>query len=408
MKENIKLAWRNLWRNKRRTFITVASILFAVFFASIMRSMQEGSYTSMVNNVVKFYSGYIQVHQKGYWDNRSLNRSFQENDTLMNVLENTEGVELYMNRLESGVLASNTDKNHTKVAQIVGIEPQKEDQVTKISDKIVKGDFLIDGDNDIVIAAGLAKYLELGVGDTLTLYGSGYHGTTAAGIYHIKGIIDHPSPDFNRMFVYMDIEQARALFRAYGLSTATVVMLENNDDLNIVKKKIDDKLGNHLEVMTWEEMQPVLVNQIESDRGSGIIFIFILYLVIGFGILGTVMMMMSERSKEFGVVIAVGMQRGKLAFIVFIETLLIGIIGVIVGFAVTIPINYFLYLNPIPMTGQTKEAMEMWGFEPVMYFTNKVSVFMEQPLIVFIVTIVISFYTIYNIYKLKVMEAIRG
>lgn len=408
MKTYLKLAWRNLWRNKRRTMITIASIFFAVLLSSLMRSMQEGMYSSMVNNVVKFYSGYIQVHKNGYWDKQTINNTFMESDTLFRLLDNTEGVEQYMQRMESMALASNTDKNHTKVSIILGIEPEKEDQVTNISDKLVKGTFLEMNDHSIVMAQDLAKYLELDVGDTLTIYGQGYHGVTAAGIYHIRGIIKHPSPDLNRNLVYMDINETRKLFRAEGLSTATVIMIHDNDQLDQISISLDNELGDHLEVMTWEEMHPVIVQQIESDRGSGIIFIIILYVVIGFGILGTIMMMISERKKEFGVVIAVGMQKAKLTTIVFIETLLIGFVGVLAGVLVTIPLNYFLYLNPIPMTGKAAEAMDTWGFDPVMYFTTSPTIFIEQAITVFAITLLISFYPMFNISKLRVMNALRG
>ncbi|WP_372933954.1 ABC transporter permease, partial [Mariniphaga sediminis] len=171
MKTNIKLAWRNLWRNRRRTIIAISSIVFSVLLASWMRSMQEGSYASMIDNVVKFYSGYLQVQDTAYWEERTLENTIEVTPDLKNQIERIEDVTLVSNRLESFALAAN--HQHSKPAMVLGIEPEAEDRITAISKKIKDGAFLQTGDKGVVLGKGLADFLSLGVGDTLVMIGQG-------------------------------------------------------------------------------------------------------------------------------------------------------------------------------------------------------------------------------------------
>ncbi|MBT3209802.1 MAG: ABC transporter permease [Bacteroidetes bacterium] len=406
MYTNFKIAWRNLWRNRRRTSIAISSILFGVLFSAIMSSMQEGSYTNMVDIAVKFYSGSIQIHKKGYWENQKINNTFESSPEIIAALENEKNISFYTPRLESYALASSEEI--TKGALVLGIDPEKEDKVTNVKAKMKTGNYLKQDDDGVLIAEGLADYLKLKLNDTLVMIGQGYHGVSAAGKYPIRGIIKHPNPEFNRLLILMEISNCQNFYSAENLLASYVVMLDDYRNMTEIQNNLKAAINDNHEVMTWEEMQPVLVQQIESDRGTAVVFKIILYLVIGFGILGTIMMMMSERKRELGVIVAVGMQKLKLMRILFIETMLIGLVGVIAGIIVSFPITYYLYLNPIPLTGQTAEVMINYGFEPVMKFAIDPKVFYNQALAVFAITIVISIYPIYNISKLRVIEALRG
>ncbi len=134
MKTYFHLAWRNLWRNKRRTLIASASVFFAVFFALVMRSMQEGSYDYMVDASVSMYTGYIQVHAKEYWDKRSIDKSMELSSEKIEQIDSIEHVTLVTPRLESFSLISYG--NVTKVASIVGIDPEKENRMTDLKSKL--------------------------------------------------------------------------------------------------------------------------------------------------------------------------------------------------------------------------------------------------------------------------------
>ncbi len=406
MNTNIKLAWRNLWRNRRRTFIAISSIVFSVLLASWMRSMQEGSYDSMIENSVKFYSGYLQVQDTAFWNERTLDNSFAASNELKESISQIPDVTLVVNRIESFALAANHLKS--KPAMVMGIEPEAEDQITKIAQKVKKGSFLKTGDKGAILGEGLAKYLGLDVGDTLVMISQGYHGISASGLFVIKGLLSHPNQEFNNRMVYLDIEAARDFYSASGLSTSLVVMAHDHYEVKHIKKAIERVLPAGNRVMTWTEMQPDLEQLIESDRGSGKIMLGILYMVIAFGMFSVVLMMVKERSREFGVVHAVGMQKSKLSTIVFFETIFIGLIGCSVGVLISYLFCTYFYFHPIPMSGKMAEAYEQYGMEPFLYFSLKASLFYSQMILVFLLSVFISVFPMYNIQRLKITKAMRN
>jgi lipoprotein-releasing system permease protein len=406
MKTNMKLAWRNLWRNRRRTVITISSIIFSVLLASWMRSMQEGSYAGMIKNIVQYYSGYLQIQDTAYWEEQTLENSMENSPELVEKIKKIDHVTLVSHRVESFALAAN--HQHSKPAMVIGIEPEKEDRITDISGKIIEGSFLDPGDKGVILAKGLADYLDFSVGDTLVMIGQGYHGISANGLFHIKGILNHPNQEFNRRLVLMGIENAREFYSVYGLSTSLVIMTDDHNKVAEIKTGISEILPPGKTVMTWYEMQPEIQQLIQSDRGSGIIMLGILYLIIAFGIFSVIMMMVRERTREFGVVHAIGMKKTKLSAVVFFETLYIGMIGCAIGLITSYLFCLYFYYHPIPLTGETAVATEQYGMEPYLYFSVNPPLFYNQIILVFIISVFISLFPIYNIARLKITKALRA
>jgi len=403
---NIKLAWRNIWRNKRRTLITVASIFFGVLLSAYMTSMQEGSYDKMVEIVVKFYSGYMQVHQEEYWENKSINNSFDYDQVLIDKLRNHPEVDFVIPRLESFGLASSGEL--TRGTAIFGIVPELENQLTGIAGKIVSGKYLQPNGDGVVIGAGLAKYLNLQLNDTLVIVTQGYHGVSAAGKFPVKGLIKHVSPELNKTIIYMELKTCQSFLGADNKLTSLVVNVADNMAMNHTLKNLKSEIHSPYSVMSWEEMQPEVVQQIESDRAGGVVIKLVLYIIIAFGILGTIMMMIAERRREFGVMISIGMQKSKLAVILFFETLFIGLLGITSGIAVSLPLLFIQAKNPIPLTGETAKLMEDFGFEPYMFFSTAPEVFWQQAISVFAMTLLIGIYPIVVLLRIKEMKVLHG
>ena len=406
MTTNIKLAWRNLWRNKRRTLITVASIFFGVLLSAYMTSMQEGSYSKMVEIVVKFYSGYMQVHHEDYWENKSINNSFDYDQALIVRLKSHPDVDFVIPRLESFGLASAGEL--TRGAAVFGIVPEVETQLTGIAEKIVSGKYLQADDDGVVIGDGLAKFLNLQLNDTLVVLTQGYHGVSSAGKFPVHGIIKHVSPELNKSIIYMELKTCQSFLGAENKLTSLVVNVADNDAMKRTLMNLKREIKTPYSIMSWEEMQPEVVQQIESDRAGGVIMKAILYIVIAFGIFGTIMMMIAERRREFGGMISIGMQKKKLAVILFIETLFIGLLGILSGMAVSLPLLLIQAKNPIPLTGETAKLMEDFGFEPYMFFSTAPEVFWQQAISVFVLTVLIGIYPIIASLRIKEIKALHG
>jgi ABC-type lipoprotein release transport system permease subunit len=402
----VKLAWRNLWRNKKRTLIAAASVFFAVLLSLSMRSMQTGYYDYMINASVRMYTGYIQVHGKNYWEKKSLDESMVIDENQLFKLNNTSGVTLTVPRFETYCLISY--KNKTKVIQVTGINPQLENQLTDLKKKIVSGQYLSDSSKGIILAQGLAEILKVDVGDSVVIYGQGYHGVTAASQIPITGIVKFTLPELNKSFTYLSLPYAQWLFSAPDRLTSLSVMIDNPKDIDNIKLKIKKIFNDKYEVMDWAELSPELVQSIQIDNASGIIMLGILYIVIAFGIFGTVMMMTAERVKEFGILISVGMKKWKLGLVTLFESLFISFIGVLTGVLISIPILLYFKANPIPLTGEYAEAILAFGYEPILPFAVNPGMFFAQIWTVLAIAMVSSLYPILYIRNLQPIKALRG
>lgn len=403
----LKISWRNLWRNNRRTILTMTSVYLAVVFALFMRSMQFGSYNNMIENSVKLSTGHIQIHKQGYWDDKSINNTFINDNNILDKVRSLDEVQITVPRLESFALASSG--NFTKGTLVIGIIPSLENNLNKLREKIILGNYLSENDSDVLVAEKLAEYLQIGIGDTLILMGQSYHGITAAGAYKIKGIIKFPVPDLNKQLVYLSLPEAQYLYGANNRITSYSIILSSNEYLKDIMNELNDLFDQiNYEVMSWKTMNREMVQSIEGDNAGGIIMLAILYLIIGFGIFGTIMMMTMERKKEFAVLVAIGMQRIKLSLIVFFETVLLSSISVLLGIILSIPLLNYLHENPIPLSGDLAKTMEQFGVEAIIPFSIESYFFFEQAIIVFTLSVIAALYPIFVINKFTVIKVLRA
>lgn len=413
MKTYITLAWRNLWRNKRRTLIAASSVFFAVILALLMRSMQTGYYDYMIDSSVRTYTGHIQIQGKDYWEKRSFEESMILNEEMIDKVNQIDGVEMSVKRLETFSLISYGMV--TRVIQVAGIDPEQENALTSLKDKIVKGEYLSDSSRGILLAEGLAELLKVDIGDSILIYGQGLYGVTAAELIPVKGLVRFTLPSQNKSFAYLSLPYAQWVYSAPERLTSLSIMLDNRKKINSIQSKIktlfettNENSGAVYDIMTWEELSPELVQYIQIDNAQGIIMLGILYIVIAFGIFGTIMMMTAERRKEFGILISVGMKKWKLYLVTTLETLFISFIGVVAGAVVSLPLLIYFVNNPIPLTGDMADAIVAWGFDPILPFALYPGMFIAQVWTVLAIALVSGLYPLNFIRKIKPVEAMRG
>ncbi len=402
----LKLAWRNISRNRRRSVITVTSIFLAVFFAVFMRSMQLGTYAQMIDNLVRFYSGYVQVHQNGFWDKQTLDNSMVDSDSLMVSILETKNIDLATKRLEGFTLASSEEL--TKGVLMMGIEPRAEDGLMQLSPKITSGEMLDGSDKEIMIGDGLAEYFGLAVNDTLVFISQGYHGVSAAGKYRVKAILHFSAPMLNDQVAFLPLKEAQYFFGAEGMITSIAGIVGNPARISKTKRELTARLDTaQYEVMDWKEMMPDLVQTIQTDSAGGIIMVIILYLVISFGMFGTVLMLMKERTYEFGIVLSIGMGKMKVWLVVFFETIIMTFLGAGLGIIGVYPFLLYFYHNPYEMTGQAAETVREFGFEAALPASLDPTIWLNQAAIVITISLVIALYPAWVIAKIKPVEALK-
>ncbi len=472
MKEEFKIAWRNLWRNRRRTIITSASVFFAVFFAVIMRSYQLGSYDHMITNFIESFTGYLQVQHVKYQDNPLIDYSFDYNDSTAAAILSIDNVVSVTAHIESFTLASNGTQ--TKGVAVIAIDPVMEKSFSDPESKLVKyritdntlsllkesgtipdnllekieknlgrsysslarlklelgladederfipeilkfsgvsNGFLAKEDEGILVSDRLSSYLKVTVGDSVVLMGQGYHGVSATGIFPVRGIIKMPYPEIDNKLIIMTIPTAQKFFDTEGKITSLVVNLtdKSNRTLKTAKASINAILPDtNTTAKTWYELNPILYQQIQGDSQTGIAMLGLLYFIIFFGIFGTVLMMVSERKREFGVLVAIGMQKKKLKRIITFEMMFLGAIGMVSGLLASVPLILYFYYNPILIKGELATMMEDWGWDAVMPTAWFGPYFYWQAVIVTIMVILATIYPLRKIGRMKEIEALKS
>ena len=403
----IRLAWRNIWRNKRRTIITASSIAFAVLFCGFMGAIQEGSWDHMINNVVSSYTGHLQIHQKGYWDKPSINDLMTLDEELSSIQEMSDDIEIVVPRLESFALVSTGDK--TRGSMVIGIDPLKEDHFSNIREKVTKGSYLNPTDDGVLIGDRLGELIDAVPGDTIFMISQGYHGVNAAGKYPIRGYVHFPNPQFNKGAIITHLDQAQYFYGAEGLVSALVLKAKRLNSESDISKSIKERLDtSKYEVMTYQELMPELIKSKQIDASGNYIIFFVLYMIIAFGIFGTILMMLKEREYEFGVLLSIGMEKINLFIMVWMELLILASIGVLIGIALAYGVSYYFQVNPIVLTGDFADAMENFEFDPIMPASTNLKIFITQAVIVYGICIAIIIFPYLHVRKLQPVKAMRA
>ena len=399
----IKLAWRNVWRSKKRTWITASSIAFSVFFACLMQSSQLGSYDNMIENSARFFTGHLGIHQVDFWEDQIIDNSFDQQELIQLDLSNSD-ILIGVPRLSSFALASYGDK--TKGAALFGVSLPLEAEFSYLKRKIIKGDY--DKKGGVLMAEGLAANLNLRVGDTLVLMGQGYHGVNAAGKYPVTGILKFPIPALNQGAIYLPLETLQEFLSAPNMISSYSILLKDSQDTELMRSRMETILKDkELSLMTWQEMLPDLVSSIELDYYGGWIILIILYVVIGFGIFGTFLMMIKERTYELGILNAIGMNKYRIQIMVAIEIFLLIFTGVLMGLLMATPIILYFWSNPILLSGDAALAMEKFGYEPIIPFALNLKIFYNQGISIFVIALFLTFYPMLAIKQLKIIKALN-
>ncbi len=403
----LKLAWRNIWRNKRRSIITLAAVIFATLMAIAMRGIQLGTYALNIKSVVELFSGYLQIQEKRYRDNPSLTYSFVVDKNIKEALNSTKGVLGYAPRVYADGLISY--KDNSRGAAIFGIEPEKENGVTTFIKNINAGKFFTsDSSNQIVVGDQLLKNLDAKIGDDIVILAQGFDGTLGNQKYKIVGTVKFGVQELEASLIFMGLKSAQSLLDMGSRVNVIAIKADNLNDLPEIDKSLSAKIKNpDLKVLSWTKVNPELEQSIQLDNVSGIFFLGILIVIVAFGILNTVLMSVIERFREFGVVLAIGMPQINLTYLVYLETIIITLIGLSAGNILGAGVNYYFILHPIVFGGELKQLYEIYHFLPQLKSTLEPGIFVNVSLSILIIALVSCFYPAYKVYKLEPLKGIR-
>jgi ABC-type lipoprotein release transport system permease subunit len=361
-----------VWRNPRRTGLTVAATVFAVVLVVFAVAMAAGTHEKMIEDTVRVNAGHLQISGKGYRENQTLEEFVHFDARMEREVAQTQGVRGYAPRLVSfGLISKDTS---TRGVAVIGIDPELEATVSTLASRVREGSFLSAPDaREIVLGERLAANLTAQPGDELLLYSVAYSLETAFDLFRVVGIVKLPDPTMDRSLALMPLRAAQEFF-VYGDRVSEVaVLVEDAEHAPAVQALLRGALSDDAgaEIHTWRETLPELEQLIFLDDAGMYIILLILIVVVGFGILNTILMAVLERKREFGVLLALGLRPASVFRIVFLESMMLALVGLMIGLAIGIPLVAYFEANPIAFTGQAAEAIELFGMEPVMTWKLK-------------------------------------
>ncbi|MBW3138645.1 FtsX-like permease family protein [Ferrimonas balearica] len=401
----LKLAWRNLWRQKRRTLLTAAALALALILSLLTRSLQEGSYANNIDNAARFATGLIQIQHPDFGDSHSIDDLIPGNREFIAAARADKPINYVLPRLESFALAAGEQRS--KGAMVMAVLPSREAEYAKVNERVVAGQYLTDDDQGVLVGEGLARFLELEVGDQLVLYGQGYRGQTAAGLYPIRGLLRFPMPGIDNQLVYLPLALGQQLYSTGDQVSAWVLHTPDLAALPRLQRTLAQQYPEQ-RVRDWADLAPEMAQQIALDRAGGVFMIALLYGVVGFGLFATLLMMTLERQREFGVMLATGMVRARLVQLVLLESLMLAVVGVAMGLAVSVPLLLWLHANPISLGGDTAEMIRQMGWDPLLPALVEPWLFGQQIAIVLGLLVLCLLYPLWRIHRLVLVDALKG
>lgn len=405
---DVKMAWRNIWRHPRRTLLTVSAIAFASAILVFMLSFQFGTYETMINSSVKISTGHLQVQAKGYQDKKDMRLVVSDPAPIGDILERIQEVEAYTYRAQAFSMVSSEERTYGIL--VVGIDPEKEAHVSTLKTIVREGSYLSPDDTDGALVGNLlAKNLQVGLGDELTVLGQGRDGSVAATLVKVKGIYDSALDDFDRSSIQISLDNFQDVYAMEGGIHEVVVVGRSLGEIPAIKREVKSGIERiHTDVplaaLDWMDLVPGLYQAIQMDLISGLIFYLLLIIVVAFSILNTFLMAVFERTREFGVMMAVGTTPGRLTKVLLIESVGMTLVGIVSGIVLGSILTLYLQAHGIDFTG-SNELLSQYGISGRMYPKLSLLTMVIGPSLVFFITFLAALYPAFKIRRLRPVEA---
>ena len=413
MSIDLKMAWRNIWRNPRRTLLTISAVAFASTLLVFMLSFQFGSYDAMINSSVKIQTGHLQIQASGYRDKQNIQQVVPRPDEVGATVNRLPEVDACTYRAKAFSLVSSRERTYGVV--VTGIDPAREAGVSTLKNAIRRGRYLSQDDQDLesphaLVGYLLAKNLRVGLGDELTVLGQGRDGSIAAIVVKIKGIYRSGLDAFDRNTIHISLKLFQDIYSMQGAVHQVVVVAKSLTDVPEIKRTVSTRIKfidpkNSLAVLDWETLMPGLRQAIEMDLITGVIYYLILIMVVAFSILNTFLMAIFERTQEFGVLMAMGTSPGRLTRLLLMESLSMTMIGIVSGIVFGCLVTGYFQIHGIDISGAS-ELLSQFGISGRLHPKLSLVSATSGPAVVLMITFLAALYPALKVRGLKPVEAL--
>lgn len=403
----LSLSWRNVRRNGRWSLLTCLTIMAGAVMVLFMRSIQNGAFEQMTEDGISLLTGHIQVHEKGFWKQRTLEYAFRDDPLLLEKIRSMRHVNAVARRIHAGVIMISGDS--TEPAEVMGIEPSVEKGIITIQDFILPGGrFIRDEDTrSVVIGSVLARKLKVKAGDRVSILSQGFDGSIAAEYLTVAGIFNSQNTGYNSSIAMISFKQASETFSMSGYVSAYAVRIDKTDAVAQVASGIRAAADPGLEVMSWDELMPEIMQFIVIKRFGSYLYVVILYLIVSFGILNTIQMSVYERIREIGIMISIGTSPGRIFSMIMCESFMIAIAGIAAGLAGGSALSYYFVVHSFDISGYRAE-MSLYNVSTFVYHAKmQLKDFAECSISLMALSVLFTYFPARRASKLDPVRAIR-
>ncbi len=362
----VELAWRNLWRRPQRTVLSLASIVIVVALLVFMLSFQIGVYETMKESTLRIFDGYAQLQPLGYAADPGLERTIAQPETLAAQAMAVEGVATAAPRVNGFAILANGSRSYG--AAVVGVDPAREARVSSIAAIVRQGRYLEPGDDDkAILGEVLARNLGLGVGGKVTVLGAARDGSVAADVLQVVGVYRSGVPELDRSILEMPLARAQAAFAMEDRASTIALGGPSLAKVDAAVPALRAVAARHgVSLMDWAALEPAMRDAIALKYASALLFYLTLVVVVAFIILNTLLMSVLERTREFGVLLAVGMKPSMIGRMVWIELLSLALVGSAGGLLIGGGATLWFVHHGIAYPG-LEDLLAQFGLPPRLY-----------------------------------------
>ena len=383
-------------------------MIFSNILLVFMMSMQFGMYSLMIDNSLKPLTGHMQVQAPGFVDDQKMRQTVPNVHKLANSLRDTLDSETIAARAQAFVLASSKERSYGLM--IIGVEPQFESNVSSIPGLVSNGRYFESANaEEIVVGSVLARNLRIGIGDELTLLGSGVDGSFAAAVVNVIGIFDSGVPDLDRALAQVPLGFFQDVFYMQDAGHQVVINAPVIDFAPALQARVESLVESDdaLVVHSWDRLLPGLKQAIQADLSSSFFIYGVLAILVAFSVLNTQLMSVLERTHEFGIVMALGLKPGRLGRLVMIETAMMGAMGIVLGAAAGALVTTYFSVNGLYIPGMEEMAIQ-FNLPPRTYPQVSWLSLLLGPSVIFVFSILASVYPAVRLHWLHPVEAMRA
>ncbi len=399
------IAWKNIWRNKVRSLIVMTSIVLGIWAGTFIMSFSWGMTSQYVNLAIKQEISHIQIHQPDYKKDKNIKFVIPEAESLLSEIKKVKEVKAVSARtLVNGMASSAT----TGIGvNIEGVDPVSENTVTGMKENVIEGDYFETiKHNPLIIGQKLANKLKVKVRNKVVLTFQDESGNITAGAFRVAGIYKTRNSTFDELNVFTQKEDLNRLLGVHdGDAHEIAVLLNNNNDLPVVMKKLTAKFPK-LKVESWEEIAPDLKFVIGSFEQTMYLFITIILLALAFGIVNIMLMAVLERVRELGMLMAIGMSKPRIFFMIMLETFYLSLISGPLGLALAYGTIHYFGIHGIDLSAFS-QGLSSYGMDSTVRTSLPAGLYAEILLMVFVASILAAIYPSIKAIKLRPVEAIR-